>query len=70
MQEALVLVGEIFLIICIQTVFEVFVDTEKKSNASRIMNIACFIGCVYILIQFVFQYFVNEIVNVLNITSR
>ncbi len=69
MYEALVLLGQIFLIICLQTIFEVFVDPDKKSNGSRLMNIACFIGCLYVLMKFVFENLVVEIANVFTIMN-
>ena len=64
MAEFIVLLGEIFLITLLQTVVEVFVDADKRAFQMRIINIACIMGCLYLVLNFVFQTIVPEIQTV------
>ncbi len=60
MQEFLVMVGELFLISCIQSILIVFVQDKKQTSMGRIINIACYLGSLYIVLQFTFQYLLKE----------
>ena len=64
MREFIVLLGEIFLISLLQTVVEVFVDADKRSYQMRIINIACIMGCLYLVLNFVFENIISEIQTV------
>ncbi len=65
MREFMVLVGQIFLISCVQTLIEVFVDPDKKPLQAKITSIACFCGSLYLLLQFVLTYLLREFSTVL-----
>lgn len=58
------LIGQIFFISLVQTIVEVFLDTEKRSQQIRIINIACIMGSIYLLLQFVFGYILQEITSI------
>ena len=59
--EFMTLIGEIFLIVCIQSVIEVFVDLEKRPYMAKIVNFACYAGALYLLLQFVFNFLLREV---------
>lgn len=61
MREFIVLLGEIFLICLLQMVVEVFLDADKRSYQIRLINIACILGCLYLLLNFVMQNIITEI---------
>lgn len=63
MKEFMVLIGQIILISCVQSVIEIFFDSDKKT-LSKIINIACYAGSFYLLIQYIFTYLLREIVSV------
>ena len=60
-REFIVLLGEIFLICLLQMVVEVFLDADKRSYQIRLINIACILGCLYLLLNFVMQNIITEI---------
>ena len=61
MREFTVLIGEIFFIALVQTILELLIDAEKRPQQIRIVNIACILGSLYLLLQFVFTYIMGEI---------
>ena len=61
MREFIILIGEILLIALLQTIFEVFLDKDKQALQIRMVNIACFLGSFYLLLQFVFTHILSEI---------
>ena len=61
MREFMVLVGQIFLISLVQTILEVFLKSENRDYQIRIINIACIMGSLYLVIQFVFTYVIREL---------
>ncbi len=65
MREFMILIGQIFLISCVQTLIEAFVDPDKKPLQARIISLACFSGSLYLLLQFVFTYLLKELNTVL-----
>ena len=66
MREFIVLLGEILLITLLQTVVEVFVDADKRSYQMRIINIACILGCLYLVLNYVMQNIITQIQAFIN----
>lgn len=66
MKEFIVLIGEIFFISCLQTLIEVFMNIHEKSYQSKILNIACFCGSLYLLLQYVFDNIIKDLVSFIN----
>ena len=64
MNEFLTVIGQIFLIACIQSVIEVFIDTDKRPYMSKIANFACYVGALYILLQFMFEFLLAELFSI------
>jgi len=66
MREFTILIGQLFFIALLQTVLELFIDPKEKPKHVQILNIACIIGSLYLLLQFVFQYLMGEISTFVN----
>jgi len=66
MREFMVLVGQIFLISLVQTILEVFLKSENRDYQIRIINIACIMGSLYLVIQFVFTYVIRELTTMIH----
>ena len=67
MREFMILVGQIFLIVCVQSIVEMFVDLSKAPLMQKILNIACFLGGLYLLLQFVFNNIFPEITQIVRV---
>ncbi len=67
MQEFMVLIGQILVIVCIQLVVEIFIDKEKRPIQVQMVNTACVIGCVYLVMQFIFTYMLTEIIDIVSL---
>jgi hypothetical protein len=67
MKEFMVLIGQIFVISLVQTVLEAFLDTEGRKYQIRIINIACIVGSLYFLLQFVFDHIMKDVTTFLKI---
>jgi len=61
MREFIVLVGQLLSISLLQMVLEVFIDPKERPYHVKILNIACIMFCMFLLIQFVFNYILGEI---------
>lgn len=61
MQPFFVLIGEIFLISCINSILEIFIDTKKNELMGKIINVACYIGSLYLLVDFIFNNIIRDI---------
>ncbi len=66
MKEFIVLIGEIFFISCVQTLVEVFLNIHEKSYQSKILNTACFCASLYLLLQYVFDNIIKDLVSYIN----
>jgi len=68
MKELISLIGQLFLIVCIQYIIEMFIDKTTKPYLVNALNIACFAGAFFLVIQFVFDNILKEIFTIFNIT--
>jgi len=66
MREFMILIGQLCLIALVQMVLEPFIDASKRPVNVHILNIACILGCVYLLIQFVFEFLLAELTSIIN----
>ncbi len=64
MKEFLILIGQILIITCIQSITEMFIDSKERPYIVKLVSVACFTGCLYLLIQFVFVFVLKEILSV------
>ena len=55
------LFGQIFLIAIIQTIAEAFIDGGDKPLQIKIINIACFLASLYLVLEFMFSYIFRHI---------
>ena len=67
MRELSLLIGQIFFIAILQTVLELFLEKDKRDDLIKIINIACIIGSLYLLLQFVFNHMWDEITSFVNL---
>lgn len=68
MQLFLVLIGQIFLIAVVHSVLEVFVQADENPFMGRLISIACYLGSLYLLLNFIFEHIFGELATVLNFT--
>ena len=66
MREFTLLIGQLFFIALMQTVLELFIDPSERPKHVQILNIACIVGSLYLLLQFVFEYLLGEISTFMN----
>lgn len=64
MREFLTMMGEIFLIVCIQSIMEAFVLDKNNSLMQRLLSIACYLGSLFIVLQFTFQSLIGELARI------
>ncbi len=67
MREFFILIGQIFIIACLQSIIELFIDPDKRPYQARLMNIACFLGSLYLLINYISNVILGEIMSVFKI---
>ena len=67
MREFMILIGQIFLISCVQSIVELFVDLSERPLQKKILSIACFLGGLYLLLQFVFNHLFPEITQIVRV---
>jgi hypothetical protein len=60
-REFIILIGEIFFIALLQTIIETFLEQEKRPRQMGIINIACIMGSLYLLLKFVYDNILSEI---------
>jgi len=61
MREFIVLAGQIVFIALLQMILEAFLDPKDRPYHVKILNIACIMFSMYLLMQFVFNYILGEI---------
>jgi hypothetical protein len=67
MREAIILLGEILLIVLFQTIVETFFEKDKHSVQLKIINIACILGSLYLLLDFAFNNIISELTAFVNL---
>jgi hypothetical protein len=67
MNAFLLLLGQIFIITVIQLSIEVFLDPDKHKFQMLIINAACFLGCLFLLLDFVFNNLINNLNMVISL---
>lgn len=65
MQAFLLLIGQIFLIAIINSILEIFV-ADNNPLMGRIIKIACYLGSLYLLLNFIFENLFVELSSVIN----
>lgn len=66
MREFLSLLGQLFLIAVLQSIMSFFVNSEKPTYMLQLINIACYLGSLYIILQFVYTYLLSQVMNMFN----
>jgi hypothetical protein len=60
-KEFILLIGEIFFIVLLQRVIDEFMTEFKLETQKRFVNIACVLGSLYLLLNFVYDNILSEI---------
>lgn len=63
MGEFLTVLGEIFIIICLQSILEVFASAKRQTYMQKMISVLCYLGALYLVIQFAYQYLVRELLS-------
>lgn len=61
MREFTLLIGQISFIALLQIMVELFFELRDGSYHVKLLNIACIMGSLYLLLQFASNYLLNEI---------
>ena len=67
MNEFMMLIGQIFVIACLQNISEVFIEGGSKTYLLKVLNVACYVGAFYLVLQFVFASLMPEIIRIFNV---
>lgn len=67
MSDFMILIGQIFIIALIQTIMEAFISPSEKPYQAKVISIACFIGSLYLLIDFIFNNLLNNLTSSINL---
>lgn len=62
MKEVLGLIGEIFILGCIQSVFELILSLTDNSEKKVIIDICFYFSSAYLLIRFFSNYILKEVI--------
>jgi RsiW-degrading membrane proteinase PrsW (M82 family) len=60
MLDFFMLLGEIAVIAIVQIVLEAFLDKDKHAQLLKVVNVACFLGCFYLLLQYVNTHILSD----------
>ena len=66
MSEFLSLIGQILIITCVQMISEIFIDSDKRPHLSKITNAACYAAAVLVVVQFVLENLMQEVLTIVN----
>ena len=66
MNEFLTLLGKLFLITLLQSVINFFINKENSPYMQELINIACYLGAMYIILEFAYTHIFSQIMNILN----
>lgn len=66
MHEFLSLLGELFIITVLQSIVGAFIDSEKETYMLKIINIACYFGALYIVLQFAYNNILVKVMTMFN----
>lgn len=68
MEDVLMLLGQIFILACIQSVFNMFIDDDKSPFLSKFLGIAGYAGAFLLVLQFVVDNLMPEILNMMTMS--
>lgn len=62
----MVLIGQIFIIALTQTIMEAFISPSEKPYQAKVISIACFVGSLYLLIDFILNNLIRDFSSAFN----
>lgn len=66
MREFLSLLSQLFIIAILQSLVGFFINSEKQTYMLELINIACYLGALYIILQFAYTYVLSQIMTMFN----
>lgn len=57
MEAFLTLAGQLFLIICVQSILEVMASARRQNHLYKVIFLACYLSCLLLVLNFMYQYF-------------
>ena len=60
-------IGQIFLIALLQMVVSFLIDDIANEPLLRVVNIACYVGAMYIVLRFMVNYLLKELAGITHI---
>lgn len=67
MREFLILLGELVFIAILQVVINTILEESGQKQYTKVINIACILICYFLLVRYVYNNFVNEIMAFINL---
>ena len=67
MRDFLVLIGQIFGIAVINMLIEMFIDEKKRADYMRVVNMACVMGSLLLLMRFAYNTLLGELTEFANL---
>ncbi len=67
MSEFITMLTQIFIISCVQTILEMFIDGEEHPYQVKMLSVACFVGSMYLVSIFVFETLLSELIEMMSV---
>ncbi len=65
MSEFFKLIGQILIIALLQSIIEIFIEPSSKPYLYRIINIACYVGALYLLVEYIMNTFLQNVMSLI-----
>jgi len=66
MEAFWVLLGQIFSVAVIQSILDMMIEKDKRPYLSTVLSVACYVICLYLLVQFIFTNLIPDIYGMFN----
>jgi hypothetical protein len=66
MEPFLKLAGELFLVIFVQSVLEIFASSRKQYHFHKVIFLGCYLASLALVLNFMYQYFFQMIPGIFN----
>lgn len=60
------LAGQLFLIICIQSVLDAMVSSWRQNHFQKVISLACYIASLLLVINFMYKYFFQTLTQLVH----
>jgi hypothetical protein len=63
----MILIGELVLIAMVQVILDAILDESGQERAIKVVNIACIFISYFLLVRYVYNYFIVDLMTVVNL---